>query len=171
MKKLTILVAACALVAGLPLGIGVATAAPHGITCSLSGTANFDPGLTASAQQGKYTFTGKFENCQSSDATATSATVKAAGSGSIGCGVGSTNGTATIKWNNGKKTKITFSTDDAAAGVHVSAKVIKSTESAILPGDQSQGVLAFQADPTQCNTADGVKSAAFSGQIGAGNGS
>ncbi|MFN2594840.1 MAG: hypothetical protein ABR579_08140, partial [Actinomycetota bacterium] len=104
----------------------------------------------------------------STDSTATSATVKAAGSGSVSCAQGSTTGAAVIKFNNGKKVTVSITTTDVAAVVQVTAKVTKSTEPAVAVGDSAYGVLAFDADATKCNSG-GVTSATFQGLVGGGS--
>jgi hypothetical protein len=152
---------------------------PHGVTCGLTGSATFKPGLTTTAADGSFSFTGDLAGCQSTDATVTDGTVKATGAGNSSCAEGTAAGTAIISWSNKKTTVVSFTTQNVAAAVQVSTTVIKSTkvgtityttdESATPVGDSGLGALAFQADPTQCNTATGLTTADFQGQIGSGN--
>ena len=46
--------------------VGPASAAPNGGGCQLHGTANISPGLTNTAQNFNYSFTGSLASCQSS---------------------------------------------------------------------------------------------------------
>lgn len=167
MKKILVSAMALALSAGLPIS-SHAAAAQRGFVCQVSGAAKFDPGLGTSQADGKYTFTGALSNCQGTDSSATSATVKAAGSGSVSCAQGTTTGTAVLKFNNNKKVTVSISTTSVGAAVQVTAKVVKSTEPAVAAGDSAYGFLAFNADPTQCN-AGGVTSASFQGVVGGGS--
>src|SRR4051794_26178296 len=101
-----------ALVTVLALPPQAASAQPHGVACTLAGNASFSPGLTASPTTSTtYTFTGALSNCQSSDATLTSGSVAASGSATgsgLACEGGTSAGSATITWNNGTSTSITF---------------------------------------------------------------
>ncbi|MEA2476550.1 MAG: hypothetical protein QOC87_749 [Actinomycetota bacterium] len=166
-KKMLVLATTLALTAGVPVG-SHAGAAQRGFLCSLAGTAKFSPGLSATATDGKYTFTGTLSNCQSTDSSMTSATVKAAGGGSVSCATGTTTGTAVIKWSNHKTTAVSITTTDVAAGVQVTATVTKSNEAATPVGDKAYGVLAFNADATKCNSG-GIDSATFQGLVGGGS--
>ena len=144
-----------------------ANAESHGVTCSLSGDATIKPGLTTTG--GAYTvkFTGELTDCQSTG-DATSGAVKATAKANGSCGEATAEGIAVVKWDDGKTTKVSFTTTDIGALVILQATVVSSTESALAKGDSEYGVLAFQADPTLC-AGDGVTEASFTGQIGGGN--
>lgn len=167
LKKIFVVATALALTAGLPLG-GHAGAAQRGFVCQLSGTAKFSPGLGTSAADGKYSFTGTLTGCQNTDSSATSATVRASGSGSVSCAQGTTTGTAMIKWNNHRHEMVSLTTTDVGAVVQVTATVTKSNEPSAEVGDTAYGVLAFNADATQCNSG-GVTSATFQGLVAGGS--
>lgn len=138
----------------------------RGITCGLTGTAKFKKGLTLTPAVYKFTFTGTLADCQSTGG-ATSGTVKAKGTADASCEVGTTEGTAAIKWDNKKKTTVEFSTYDVGASVTLAATVLKSTETSVGTGDNIVGELAFEADVSQCP--DGLETADFIGQIGGGS--
>ena len=101
------------------------------------------------------------------------------------CGNGTTQGTAIANWADGTATVINYTTDSVAAAVHLAGTVAPSvTLPAINPlpgqptsktitttryaGDSALGLLAFQADPTQC-AGSGVSSAGISGTVGLGS--
>ena len=180
-RRLALLSGAAALgiSAALAGALPAHAAGPHGVTCGLTGTAHFKPGLTTTAAKGTFTFSGALANCKSTDATLTKGTVTASGAGTASCAEGTAAGTAIIKWNNGKTTVVSFTTQNAGAAVEVSTKVIKSktigtttyttNESATAVGDSGAGLLAFQADATKCTTTTGLTTATFQGQIGSGN--
>jgi hypothetical protein len=101
-----------------------------------------------------------------------------AGSGT--CVNGTTSGTSIINWADGTATVIAYTTTSAGALVDLSGQVVPSvTLAAInpLPGQPTSETitttrfsgfsafapLAFEADPTQCNTPAGVSSAAIAG--------
>jgi len=104
-------------------------------------------------------FNGSFANCHGSDATIKSGTVTASGSGSGGCTQSKTSGFASITWNNGRTSSLNFTTTGATAALVVQG-TISSGEFA---GKAAKAVLAFQATPTQCNTAAGVTAPTFTG--------
>src|SRR5258705_4600289 len=98
--------------------------------------------------------------------------------GTGGCGSSTSDGTGIIKWPDGTITVISYHTDGAAAAVKLNGSVIPSvTLPAINPavgqptsttitttrytGSSVTGGLAFEANPTDCNT--GVKSAGIAG--------
>jgi hypothetical protein len=140
-------------------GIGGATAAAQPSVCVLKGTAHINPGLAVAARSFSYTFNGSFANCHGSDASIKSGTVTASGSGSGGCTQSKTSGSAFITWNNGRTSALSFTTTGAAAALVVQG-TISSGEFA---GKAAKAVLAFQATPTQCNTAAGVTAPTFTG--------
>jgi hypothetical protein len=146
--------------------------AQRGGTCTMQGTAAFSPGLTATPNSSvAYTFTGTLSNCASSDSTLTSGTVSASGhaTGSgLSCGSGTSSGTATINWNNGNSTTVSFTTNSAGALVTVQSTATSSSEPAIAVGDQGLAALAFQTQTPQDCVGAGLTSASFSGQIGSG---
>jgi len=136
-----------------------ATASSSYGACQISGTAKFTPGLSTTSRTVKYTFKGKFTNCQGSNSKITSGTVTASGKGTEACSSGTTKGTATIRWNNGQTSTIAISTNGVGNAVEVSGTVTKGTA---FKGDTATAVLAFTANPTSC-TGSGVTSAPFNG--------
>src|SRR3954469_14377204 len=150
---------AAALVLLIPAGGGAGAATAGG--CKVAGTAHFTPGLKTAKTAGSYTFSGTLGACKNTaDATATSGTVNASGSGpSVGCTGGNTSGTGTVNWNNGKTSTFSFTTTGAANVVKVTGKFT----SGAFAGAALNSVLAFNATPTQCNSASGVTSAPFNG--------
>ena len=98
--------------------------------------------------------------------------------GTGGCASSTTQGLALITWGDGTRTIETYSTSGAAAAVHLDGTVIDSTTlQPVNPanppltvtttrynGDGSQGLLAFEATPTDCQT--GVSSAGIEGFVG-----
>jgi hypothetical protein len=108
-------------------------------------------------------------------------------SGNGTCASGTTSGTAIITWADATHSVISYTTSSAGAAVNLQGTVVPSvTLPAINPqigqptsttvtttrylGDAAQGLLAFQADPTQCAGA-GVTTAAISGFTGLGSSS
>jgi hypothetical protein len=106
--------------------------------------------------------------------------------GTGGCSSSTTDGTAFVKWADGTITVMKYHTDGAAAAVSLSGTVIPSITltgttpdpvTGIYPtttvtstryvGSGARGVLAFEANPTDCNT--GVKSAGIAGVAGFGS--
>lgn len=160
------LIAITAVLALSLLPAGLSQAEPRGITCGLTGSATFKPGLTVELATYKFSFKGKLADCEATSGV-TSGTVKAKGKAEASCEGGTAAGKATIKWENGGKTTVSFSTVDVAASVTLRGKVISSTESSLGAGDDVLGQLAFEADATQCAT--GLKKAHFRGQVGGGN--
>ena len=145
---------------------GLSQAEQRGVTCTLDGSAKFKPGLTTSLDSYKFSFKGKLSDCQSTSGV-TAGTVKAKGTAEASCQGGTAEGKATVKWENGKKTTLSFSTVDVGASVTLRGNVTKSTESSLGTGDNVLGQLVFEADATQCQT--GLKKANFLGQVGGGN--
>src|SRR5438309_2547539 len=142
---------------------GSASAAPHGGGCQLHGTANISPGLSNTAKNFTYNFTGNLTNCQSSPAAPTSGTVFAgtnglpAPTGNGSCGSSTTSGTAVVQWADGTTTVVSYSTSGALAAVVLQGTVIASVTSSTgttytttrYPGDGALGALAFQPpEPT-----------------------
>jgi hypothetical protein len=157
------------------LGLGTTIAAlpssasgPHGVGCQLTGVAKISPGLGTSVQATKVSFTGKLSNCQSSDSKLTSAKVSAKGSGQLSCAGGSSKGIATIRWNTGKKSYISYTTNGVGNGDALQFTTKKSTEPALAKGDQGGGGIAFTSFKGDC-TSGGVTSASFNGMTVAGN--
>jgi hypothetical protein len=140
------------------IGIGGASAAQPSV-CVLKGTAHITPGLAVAKRSFSYTFSGTFSNCHGSDATIKSGSVTASGSGTGGCTQSATSGHASITWNNGRTSSLNFKTTGAAAALLVQG-TISSGEFA---GKAAKALLAFQATPTQCNTAAGVTTPTFTG--------
>src|SRR6266516_1868457 len=183
MKRTLAFVLACALVAVLSLA-GSASAAPNGGGCQLHGTASFSPGLTNTAQNFSYTFTGNLSGCQSSTGGPATGTVFAGtnglpvptGNGS--CGSSTTSGIAVAQWADGTATVVQYTTNGAAAAVKLDGTVIGSVTSSTgttytttrYAGDSALGTLAFQPpDPTACAGA-GVTTAGIDGFVGLGSG-
>ena len=163
MRRMVFFLAAT-IVAGMFTGINAAMAAPGGAGCHISGTATFSKGLNTSAQNVLYKFTGKLDQCQSSAGGYTSGTVSAKGKGSLSCGSGDSTGVATVKWNNGKKSTVSYTTTSFGALVVLQGDVTKGD----FAGDGAVGALAFEANPPDC-VGGGVKSANFDGFTGYGN--
>src|SRR5437763_444038 len=155
-------VVGCAIGAALLVALSGCTAG--GETCSLKGTANFTPGLKLGQRATTYTFSGSLSGCSSigsGDPKLKTATISASGSGKLSCTTGPSKGTATVTWNTGEVSNISYTTQGALNAVEVSAKFTGGK----FAGRTATGVLAFTvADPTQCNST-GVTSATFDGQI------
>jgi hypothetical protein len=175
MKRLLVSFLAAGLVA---LAAGATTASAQGGSgCQLLGTASFSPGLSTTAQNFSYSFTGSLSNCQSSTTGApTSGTVFAGtnglpmptGNGS--CVSSTTSGIAVAQWVDGTTTVFQYSTTGALAGVSLQGAVISSVTSSTgttytttrYAGDTAAGQLAFQPpSPTSCQT--GATEATISG--------
>jgi hypothetical protein len=161
---------------------GTASAAPNAGGCQLHGTAAFSPGLTNTAQNFNYSFTGDLTNCQSTSGGPATGTVfagtnglpMATGNGS--CGSSTTSGTAVVQWGDGTTTVIQYSTTGAAAAVNLQGTVVDSVTAGTTTytttryaGDSALGALAFQpSDPTACVGA-GVTTAGIDGNVGLGS--
>jgi hypothetical protein len=181
-KKLLGLTVASAFVVLVPLA-GSAAAAPNGGGCQLHGTADISPGLTDTAQNFNYSFTGSLTNCQSSSGGPASGTVFAGTnglpvpSGNGSCANSTTNGIAVAQWADGTTTVVQYSTSGALAAVTLQGSVIGSVTSSTgttytttrYAGDSAVAALAFEPpDPTACNGA-GVTSAGIDGTVGLGS--
>jgi hypothetical protein len=164
--------------AGTLLGAFPAHAAgPHGVGCDLTGTAKFTPGLKSTSAKSAYTFTGKFDSCQSTDSKLKTGTVKAKGSSTGTCANGTGSGVAGIVWNNGKMTALKFTTTAAGAVVYVASTVVPkvvigtktytTNEPATVKNDQGDSALVFNADATKC-TSTGITTATFQGPTASG---
>jgi hypothetical protein len=181
-RKLVLLTVVSALLLFVPL-VGQASAAPNGGGCQLHGTANISPGLSNTAQNFSYSFSGDLTNCQSSSGGPASGTVFAGtnglpvptGNGS--CVSSTTSGIAVAQWADGTTTVVQYSTSGALAAVSLQGTVIGSVTSSTgttytttrYAGDSALGALAFEPpDPTACNGA-GVTSAGIDGTIGLGS--
>src|SRR2546421_11170460 len=151
-------------VARLALAISLPGCAVGGETCTLKGSASFAPGLNLRKRAIAYKFTGSLSSCTSTlgDSTIRSGTVTASGSGAkVGCAGGGTAGTATVTWNNGKTSTLSFTTSGALNAVVVSGNITSGE----FAGHSIHAVLAFTvANPSACNTATGVTSATFTGE-------
>jgi hypothetical protein len=175
MKRLLVSAVVMALVA---LAGGATTAsAQSGGGCQLEGTASISPGLSTTAQNFSYSFTGSLSNCQSSTSGApTSGTVFAGTnglpvpSGNGSCLSSTTSGIAVAQWSDGTTTVIQYSTNGALAAVSLQGTVISSVTSSTgttytttrYAGDSAAGQLVFQPpSPTSCQT--GVTTAGISG--------
>ena len=177
-------VGAAVLVVLIPLA-GSAAAAAGGGGCQLHGTANISPGLSNTAQNFTYSFTGGLTNCQSSSTGPASGTVFAGtnglpvptGNGS--CGNSTTGGIAVVQWSDATTTVVQYTTSGAAAAVVLQGNIIASVTSSTgttytttrYAGDGALAALAFEPpDPTACNGA-GVTTAGIDGFVGIGSSS
>src|SRR5437588_274369 len=136
-----------------------------GETCTLTGTANFSPGLGTTSKAVSYTFTGALNFCSSAalgDSTIKSGTISASGSGTAACSTSATAGTATITWNNGQTSTVSFTTTGALAAVVVKGQIMAGE----FAGHSAKAVLAFQpvGGPTACTSTNGVTQANFTGE-------
>jgi hypothetical protein len=162
-----------------------ASGAPGGGGCQLHGTASIAPGLTGTAQNFSYSFTGALTNCQSSSTGPAGGTVFAGTSGlprptgNGSCDSSTTSGIAVTQWSDGTTTVIQYTTNGAAAVVALQGDVIASVTSSTgttytttrYAGDGALAALAFEPpDPTACGGA-GVTSAGIDGFVGIGNSS
>jgi hypothetical protein len=158
---------------------------PGGGGCQLHGTANISPGLTGTAQNFAYSFTGALTNCQSSSTGPASGTVFAGTnglpvpSGNGSCDDSTTSGIAVVQWSDGTTTVVQYTTNGAAAAVVLQGNVIASVTSSTgtvykttrYAGDGALAALAFEPpDPTACAGA-GVTTAGIDGFVGIGNSS
>jgi hypothetical protein len=146
---------ALALTAGLALIVVPAQAAP--ITCKLSGTAHFTPGVKTSAQSISYTFAGSLANCMGGPK---SGTVSAVGAGSFSCATGTSSGTATINWVTGQTSGVAFTTNQTTALVRIGGTVA----SGLNAGSKVTGAIVFVANAALCATS-GLPSANFNGAV------
>ena len=167
LRKALFVIACVSLVTGL-LAAPATAQEFRGITCGLEGTAKLKPGLTSTDGEYKVAFTGTLNDCQTTG-DATGGTVKAKALANGNCAHAVAEGKATIKWDNGNTTAVSFSTEDVGALVVLTYEVVKSNEPAAATGDQGIGLLAFQADPTACETEEGITKADFVGQVGSGS--
>jgi hypothetical protein len=162
MKKSLLILSCIALLLGV-FAAPAPAAEFHGTTCSLTGSATLKPGLSMENGEYKVSFKGELTDCQTTgDATAGTVTAKAVATGT--CGEATAEGVAQIKWDNGSKSTVEFSTTDIAALVFLTGEVTKSNDTGLLQGDSVFGALAFQADPADC-AGDGITEASFNGQV------
>jgi hypothetical protein len=156
-----------------------AASAQTGGGCQLSGSANISPGLTSTAQNFSYNFTGNLSNCQSNPSGPASGTVFAgtnglpAPTGNGSCVNSTTSGIAVIQWADGTATVVQYSTNGALAALSLQGTVIASVTSSTgttytttrYASDSALGQLAFQPpDPTAC-ASTGVTTAGISGTV------
>jgi len=168
--------------------------AQSGGLCQLAGTAGISPGLSDTDSNFTFTFSGALSGCQSNDPSAPAAGTATVGqritvggvvaqepaaTGSGSCATSNGAGIAIVAWADGTTTVVSFTTQTVTGGVNLQGTVIPSVTLPVVgggtvtvtttrfAGDQAQGVLAFQADPTQC-AGSGVTSAAVNGVVGAG---
>src|SRR5205085_9150173 len=145
--------------------VGPASAAPNGGGCQLHGTATISPGLTNTAQNFNYSFTGSLASCQSSSGGPASGTVFAGTnglptpSGNGSCGSSTTSGIAVAQWADGTTTVVQYTTSGAAAAVSRQGSVIGSGTASPgttdptprYAGDSVLGALAYvPPHPTAC---------------------
>ena len=171
MRRIAIAACAASLLA-LPIAPASSSpldAEPRGMTCSLSGAAKFSPGLTAEARDIKFKFKGELSDCQSSGG-ASAGTVTSKGTvADASCASGAGEGIAKVKWDDGTSSIIEFQTTDVTALVWLEGTATKSTADVPAEGDPIYGALGFDADPTQCETEEGITTADFMGQVGGGS--
>jgi hypothetical protein len=177
-KRLVVLTVTSAFLA-FALPIGSASAATNAGGCQLHGTANISPGLSNTAQNFSYSFSGSLTNCQSSSGGPASGTVFAGlnglpvptGNGS--CVNSTTSGIAVAQWADGTTTVVQYSTNGALAAVALQGNVIASVTSSNgttytttrYAGDKAAATLAFEPpDPTACSGA-GVTGAGIDGTV------
>ena len=126
----------------LVIGMAGPAAAQSGAGCLLQGNASFSPGLTGTAQNFTYSFSGTLSSCMSSTAQGPDVGGKVeagkvftvAGekfqepvpTGTGSCQNGTTNGKAIITWSDGSVTLFGYSTTSAAAAVLLQGDVIGS---------------------------------------------
>ena len=144
--------------AALALTFAPAHAAGNTV-CLLAGTAHFTPGAKLTAQTISYTFTGKLSSCSGTDKTAKSGSVTASGKGKFSCASGPSAGTATIRWNNGKTSGLSFTANNTAALVRLGGHV----NSGLYAGANITGLIVFEANPVGCVA--GLPSANFNGAV------
>ena len=145
----------------------------------MKGIANISPGLTSTAQDFAYSFTGDLSNCQSSSGGPASGTVFAGTnglpvpSGNGSCENSTTNGIAVAQWADGTTTVVQYSTTGALAAVALQGSVIGSVTSSNgttytttrYAGNSAAAALAFEPpDPTAC-TGAGVTTAGIDGVV------
>jgi hypothetical protein len=151
----TAALAAVAVVVVVPGGAGAAT---HG-ACVLTGKADIPQGLTTKAKAITFGFTGKFGSCQGVTGVK-SGTVSANGAGTGSCVGNNTSGSATVHWNNGQYSGLSFTT----AGNGVIVRVTARFTSGLFAGTNAKAVLLFYTTtPQACNTPAGLKAASFAG--------
>src|SRR3954454_9606422 len=164
-----------ALAAGGAVAAVPASAADGGM-CQLSGTATFTKGPNSTDHPFTYTFAGDLTGCQSNNGAPASGKIAtlmpAKGTGT--CASGTSAGTALVTWVDKSLSVVTYTTQDAAAGVVLqgtvvpSAKVGKKTyKTTKFAGYGAAGLLTFQANPTEC-AGSGVTTAPISGAVGLG---
>jgi hypothetical protein len=146
---------AVAVVVLVPGGAGAATKG----ACLLQGKASIPAGLTTKTKPITFSFTGSFTQCQGV-AGIKSGTVSASGSGTGSCTGNSTAGSATVHWNNGQTSGISFTTK----GTGILVTVTGTFTSGALAGSKAKAYLVFYTTtPQACNTAAGLKAASFIG--------
>jgi hypothetical protein len=142
-RRLSILVAAAALTLAALASTGLTSAgAASGGGCQLAGTASFSPGLTNTAGNFTYSFSGALTSCQSTIAGSPATGTISAGqvvtaasgeqfqepvpSGNGTCANGTTSGIAIITWADGTQSVISYATTSAGALVDQTGTVIAS---------------------------------------------
>ena len=158
MVRRLLTVAALAAVAIVVLVPGGAGAATHGV-CNLGGKASIPAGLTTKTKPITYTFTGSFSACQGVAGIKTG-TVSASGSGTGSCTGNNTHGSASVRWNNGQTSSLSFTTIGNGTLIRVTARFT----SGLFAGSNAKAFLVFYTTtPQACNTAAGLKAASFIG--------
>ena len=153
------------LLAAAALATLVAIAAPSGSSaatrgaCNLSGSANVTPGLTTKKQAISYTFSGSLSSCQGTGKVKSGA-ITASGSGTGSCSGNATNGTASITWNTGQTSALTFSTKGTGPYLAVTGRIT----SGLFAGSKANANLLFYTStPQACTTASGLTDPSFTG--------
>jgi hypothetical protein len=153
-----LLIAAAALAALVAIVVpGGAPAATTG-ACTLAGSASVTPGLKTSTQSISYTFTGKFSNCKGTGRV-TSGTVSASGKGTGSCSGNKTTGTASVRWNTGTTSSISFSTSGTGPYLTVTGKVTSGT----FAGSKVGANLVFSTTQPQLCLSTGLRNPNFNG--------
>ena len=169
-RRLGLFAALAAGVVAIALPSGAGAAASHG-GCSVSGTANFTPGLLVTKQAVSYTFSGTLSNCAGTNnaKNITHGTVTASGSGSsVGCTGGNTTGSATINWLDKSGATVGSSVYSFKTTGALNEVLVQGTfTSGLFAGQAAKSDLVFTvANPTACNAkvgSPGVTSATFKG--------
>jgi hypothetical protein len=156
----------------------------YGFTGNLTGCQSSQSGVPASGTvTAGQTLTEKVTN-SATGATDTVTYQEPEATGTGDCASSTTQGEALATWADGTTTVVSYSTTGAAAAVELSGTVAPSMtltavnaqsgdptsytiNSTRYAGESSGGALTFQPpDPTACNTAAGVTTAAISGALG-----
>jgi len=150
------------------LAPGHAASLPSGAGCSVSGTAKFTPGLTTKSASTSYTLTGTLGPCRSTDATIKTGTLSALGHGTMSCVNGSTTGSGTIRWSNGKTSSLVLSLGKSVGPLMVFQGHVTAGEFQATGNTAGFEFVIALTGVAACKGAPGVTSSAFKGEIGVG---